>query len=217
MVTGLGLLRNGLYYYEPTNFPTALSASAETWHFRLGHPSSTVATIPVSATQFQKCSVCPLAKQSRLPFVPSDNKSSALFQLIHCDIWGPYSTASHSGCYYFLSLVDDFSRTTWVYLMKHKSEVFQFFSHFLNMVKTQFTASVLCIRSDNGSEFLSNSMQHLLHTLGITHQLTCPYTPQQNGVVERKHRHLIQVARALRFQANLPLQFGGNVSLQLVT
>ena len=70
-----------------------------------------------------------------------------------------------------------------------------------------FLPQIQQVRSDNGIEFLSNEMQHFFSENGIIHQRSCVYTPQQNGVVERKHRHILEVARALRFQANPPLSF----------
>ena len=68
------------------------------------------------------CTVCPLAKQKRLPFISNNNLSSSPFDLLHVDIWGPYHVPTVEGFKYFLTLVDDCSRTTWVYLMKLKSE-----------------------------------------------------------------------------------------------
>ena len=103
--------------------------------------------------------------------------------------------------------MDDHSRATWVYLMRHKSETYHYLTLFCAMVKTQFKCTVQQVRSDHGSEFISNPMQTYFQQNGIVHQLSCVDTPQQNGVVERKHRHLLEVARALRFQAHLPISF----------
>ncbi|KAL0345252.1 UNVERIFIED_CONTAM: Retrovirus-related Pol polyprotein from transposon RE2 [Sesamum radiatum] len=77
------------------------------------------------------------------------------------------------------------------------------------MINTQFESKVRRIRSDNGTEFTNSSCQALFHSLGILHQRSCPHTPQQNGVVERKHRHILDVARALKFQAHLPSKYWG--------
>jgi hypothetical protein len=68
------------------------------------------------------CDICPMAKQTRLPFNMSYISSHASFDLIHCDIWGPHRTHTHSGARYFLTIVDDYSRYTWIHLMKLKSE-----------------------------------------------------------------------------------------------
>jgi transposase InsO family protein len=89
--------------------------------------------------------------------------------------------------------------------MKFKSETQRLLKSFITFVHTQFNYQVKIIRSDNGLEFIF--LKPFLSTYGILLQNSCPYTPQQNGVVERKHRHLLNVGRALRFQANLPLKF----------
>ena len=77
------------------------------------------------------------------------------------------------------------------------------------MVKTQFERDVKIVRSDNGLEFLSRAIKHFYQEKGIMHHTSCLDTPQQNGRVERKHRHILNVARALRFQAHLPRDFWG--------
>lgn len=80
-------------------------------------------------------------------------------------------------------------------------------------MKTQFGVSIKILRSDNGSEFLNAPLKALLDSLGVIHQTSCVYTPQQNGKVERKHRQLLNVARALRFQASLLIHFWGDCLL----
>jgi hypothetical protein len=156
------------------------------------------------------CTVCPLAKQHRLSFPVSDSISNKFFDLIHCDIWGPYSTDSLNGVKYFLTIVDDFSRFTWVHLMVTKSQTRHLLVFFINLIETQFNTKVKTLRSDNGIEF---HMPEFYQSKGIIHQLSCVETAQQNSVVERKHQHLLNVARALRFQANLPLFFWGECVL----
>jgi transposase InsO family protein len=90
--------------------------------------------------------------------------------------------------------------------MKHKSQTHSILQHFFCMVSTQFQHKIKSLRSDNGAEF---QMHDFFATQGTIHQLSCAETPQQNSVVERKHQHLLNVARALRFQAHLPLEFLG--------
>ena len=136
-----------------------------------------------------------------------------MFEIIHCDIGGPFKVSSSCGAYYFLSVVDDFSRGVWIYMMKEKRETGKLLKNFVVMVKTQFDKVVKILRSDNGSEFKSGAMKEFYASHGMVHQTSCVDNPQQNGRVERKHRHLLNVARALRFQANLPLQFWGECVL----
>jgi hypothetical protein len=93
---------------------------------------------------------------------------------------------------------------TWIYMMKHKSEVFRCFQDFYNLVATQFDAKIRILRSDNGTEYVNGEFDAYLSNQGILHQTTCAGTPSQNGVAERKNRHLLEVARSLMFQTNVP-------------
>lgn len=86
-------------------------------------------------------------------------------------------------------------------------------SNFIHFVENHFKSCVKTIRTDNGTEFQNHSCQNLFAELGILHQKTFPYTPQQNGVAERKYRHLLQVTRALLFQYGLPKRFWGEALL----
>ena len=86
-----------------------------------------------------------------------------------------------------------------MYLMKEKIEASQLAKNFCMMMKTQFRVSVKVIRSDTGKAFVSGPMLKFYEESGIIHQISCVDTPQQNGRVERKHRHILNVARALRF------------------
>ncbi|KAG7578293.1 Retrotransposon Copia-like N-terminal [Arabidopsis thaliana x Arabidopsis arenosa] len=190
------------------------SGSWELWHRRLGHPSSHVVPYLSSYLDIGKqvssttvCDVCLRAKQTRDCFHESSNKAAGIFDLIHCDLWGPYRIVSTSGAAYFLTIVDDYSRAVWVHLLREKSEVGVTLKNFFKMVERQFEKKVKVVRSDNGGEFMGLRSYFLEE--GIMHQTSCVYTPQQNGRVERKHRHILNVARSLMFQATLPRQFWG--------
>jgi len=157
--------------------------------------------------------VCLRAKQTRNPFPLSENKAKNCFDLIHYDIEGPYHVKSFSGVQYFLTILDDASQRVWVYLMTNKREALKLLIDFCAMVNMQFDANVKTIMSDNGAEFTSNPMRKFYREKGISHETSYIDTPQQNGRVERKHRHILNVARALRFRAHLPLDFWGECVL----
>lgn len=160
--------------------------------------------------------MCRKAKQHREPFPLSDHKTSSLGELIHLDVWGPYKVQSREGFRFFLTIVDDYSRVVWVCMLKSKSEVFDNIQEFVVLIKNQFGKGVKSFRSDNRTEFVNNQMGMFCKTNGIVHQTTCTYTPQQNGIVERKHRHLLNVARALLFQSNVPARFWSDCVLTAV-
>jgi len=131
----------------------------ELWHQRLGHVSSVVLAKMLdlninSMCKVSKCFVCLYAKQTRLTFPSSSIKSCTNFDLIHVDLWGPYNTSIFDGNKYFLTIVDDFSRMTWLFLLKHKFDVCVALKIFLQYVKNQFAKQVKVIRSDNGTEFV---------------------------------------------------------------
>lgn len=91
--------------------------------------------------------------------------------------------------------------------MNNKGETYPRMKQFLRNIYNQYNTIVQTIRSDNGQEFLSKEFQHMIKKLGINHQLTCVHTPQQNRIVERKHKHLLEMARALMSQFGLPLKY----------
>ena len=150
------------------------------------------------------CNTCHYVKHKKMPFSLSNSHASHVFDLLHMDIWGPCSKPSMHGHKYFLTIVDDCSRFTWVHLMKSKAETRQVIMNFIAFIETQYNGKVKIIRSDNGIEFF---MHHYYASKGIIHQTTCVETLEQNGIVERKHQHLLNITRALLFQASLPPSF----------
>lgn len=148
---------------------------------------------------------------TRLPFQINANKNVFSFNRIFVDIWG----GSHS-LYIWCPLFFDnswyFLQNTWLYLMRLKTDTFNCIKHFLALSINQFQTTVRHIRTDNGIEFLSTQTQALFYEHEIIHERTCVNAPQQNGVVEHKHPHLLNVARCLSFQAHIPLTFWVNVS-----
>ena len=196
------------------------SVQPHVWHLRLGHLSNAkLALMKINKVPLHgfvnnfHCDICPLAKQKRLPFNISVHISENCFDLVHCDLWGPFSIATIDNCKYFLTIVDDCSRTTWVYLLKHKSQTQTVLEQFYNLVETLFGRRIKVVRTDNGTEFF---MKDFFAQKGILHQLSCVETPQQNAIVERKHQHILNVARSLMFQSKLPLYLWGHSVLTAV-
>ncbi|KAK8921731.1 hypothetical protein KSP39_PZI020888 [Platanthera zijinensis] len=214
---GIAKQQAGLFILAPLQIPsTTCQAQANMqhvspviWHNRFGHLShSTFKTLSeqfpcISSSYISPCDVCHYARQKRLPYISSTSSSNKIFDLLHVDIWGSYSTSSVHDHKYFLTMVDDFSRFTWLILMKSKGEARQHLKNFIHFIDTQFSTKLKTIRTDNGLEF---SMNDFYQSKGILHQTTCVETPQQNGIVERKHQHIMNVARALFFQAKIPSQ-----------
>lgn len=120
-----------------------------------------------------------------------------------------HGTPSISRPSYFLTIVDNFSRVAWAYLLKHKNEARNYLVDFHNIMKTQLEKQIKRITTDNGGEFISGSMKEFYVKEGIILETNCPHTPQQNGVVERKYRHILEIPMALKFKANLPIKFRG--------
>lgn len=183
------------------------------WHYRLGN-------IPFSRMKiFQYFSLFYLINnpffvlfvhwQGKPGCLPNNSiQSTAPFQLIHLHTWGPYYSPTHNESKYFFTIVDDFSKATWTHLMGAKSSAFELLKAFVNMVETQFNSKVLTVRSDNAFKLGSSSTGIAFFSdKGVIYQTTCPHTPQQNGVVERKHKHLLETAKALLFQSSLPIKF----------
>ena len=130
---------------------------------------------------------------------------------MHSDVWGPCLVLSPTRFRYFVTFVDDFSRVTWLYPMKSRSELFSHFNTFCVEIQTKFYDSVQTLRSDNVKEYFSEPFQSFMLQHGILHQTSCVNTPSQNGVAERKNRHRLETARALLFQMNIPKHFLVNV------
>lgn len=183
----LGKEDAGLYRIEAQNKQVnkvccSAIAEAQKWHLRMGHmPFDNLKFVCPQLENFCSksvlCQICPAAKQSRISFPDSTIKSTTIFDLVYLDVWGPYQTKTSDGCNQFLTIVDDFSRYTWVHLLKFKSEVPGILVKIAAYVQTQFQATIKCIRTDNSKEFCEGSLQKFCQDQGILHQRSCPYTP----------------------------------------
>lgn len=132
-------------------------------------------------------------------------KSTALFDLVHSDLWGPAHSPSTTGYTYYIIFVDDFTRFTWIYPLSLKSQITQTVRNFISMVRCQFSASIKTFQSDWGGEFRP-LVSHLI-SLGIHFQHPCPYIHPQNGRVERKHQHIVDTGLTLLAQSTLPFSY----------
>uniref|UniRef100_A0A2N9FJA4 Integrase catalytic domain-containing protein n=1 Tax=Fagus sylvatica TaxID=28930 RepID=A0A2N9FJA4_FAGSY len=219
-----GLSKNGVYPIQSQLFnsanKTACTAQSSSdkwqlWHSRLGHPSAKVLSSLSHSFNFnflskpvlEHCHHCLAGKMHQLPFPSSNKQVQSPFELVHSDLWGPAPVVSTNAFRYYLVFVDEFTKFTWVYLLKHKSDTFHTFTQFQAMVHTQFSLPIKTIRTDCGGEFTSNQFNQFCASKGMIHQVSCPHTPQQNGVAERKHRHLVQCALALLSQSTLPMSY----------
>ena len=211
---GAGEERDGVYYFKDVSMARVSKAEGKSdqllWHQRMGHPAFTVFPMVFGVMNnvcSSLCDICFRAKQTRDVFFESSNKTTKCFELIHVDVWGPYRVPASSGALYFLTIVDDYSRAVWTYLLTAKSEVRKVVERFCKYSEKQFGKSVQMVRSDSGMEFMCLSNFFLDN--GIVHQTSCVDTPQKNGRVERKHRHILNVARAMLFQSKRPIKFWG--------
>ncbi|KAA8899036.1 hypothetical protein TRICI_006404 [Trichomonascus ciferrii] len=162
-----------------------------------------------------KCVACIEGKASRPSFRSTEIKTTAPLQLIVSDLSGPYEHAI--GNYqYFMTVIDDYSRFVEVFLLK-KSEAADCLLYFINQMHIKFKNNgdyrVGKVRSDNDGEYTSALLENELNKLLIDHQLTVPYTPEQNGIAERFNRTVRQKAKTMMFHANLPKKFWGEAVL----
>lgn len=140
---------------------THSNSSCKVWHNRLGHlPLYKLKQLSLfysgNLDDVASCEICPQARKHKLPFPNSHRQTSHIFDLIHIDIWGPYHTTTYNGYRHFLTIVVDYSRTTWTHLLSTKSNAFHVIQGFVAMVETQFQTKIKVIRSDNALELGSS-------------------------------------------------------------
>ncbi|GJZ83344.1 retrovirus-related pol polyprotein from transposon TNT 1-94 [Tanacetum coccineum] len=151
------------------------------------------------------CSACERGKSKKAShppkLVPSDHSK---LELLHMDLCGPMRVASINGKRYILVIVDDYSRYTWVYFLRSKDETPEIIKKFIAQAQLNYKAKVCKIRTDNGTEFKNTTLKAHYEKLGIMQQFSIARTPQQNGVVERCNRTLVEAARTMLIFSRLP-------------
>ncbi|GJZ85107.1 retrovirus-related pol polyprotein from transposon TNT 1-94, partial [Tanacetum coccineum] len=189
------------------------------WHRRLSHlnfdyinllsKKDVLIGLPkLKYVKDQLCSSCEVSKAKRSSFktktVPS---SKGRLNLLHMDLCGPMRVASINGKKYILVIVDDYSRYTWTLFLRFKDETPEVLKDFLTMIQRNLQAPVISVRTDRGTEFLNKTLHAFFKEEGIEHQTSTPRTPEQNGVVERRNRTLVEAARTMLSASKLPLFF----------
>ncbi|GJT96976.1 retrotransposon protein, putative, ty1-copia subclass [Tanacetum coccineum] len=191
--------------------------SSYLWHCRLGHINKKRMDKlqrdrilqSTHDESLEKCKSCIFGKMARKPFPHQVERAKDLLGLIHNDVCGPFRTVLREGASYFITFTDDFNSYGYVYLMKHKHEVFETFKVFQNEVENQLGKKIKVIRSDRGGEYLSYEFVNHMKSCGIVSQLTLPYTPQHNGVSEGRNRTLLDMVRSMMNLTTLPKSFWG--------
>ncbi|GJV67571.1 retrovirus-related pol polyprotein from transposon TNT 1-94 [Tanacetum coccineum] len=159
--------------------------------------------------KYHKEHLCPSCEQGKSkrashPPKPVPNSKKRL-HLLHMDLCGPMRIASINGKRYVLVIVDDFSRYTWVHFLRSKDEAPEVIKTFLKRITVLLQAPVIIVRTDNGTEFKNQVLQEYFNSVGISHQTSSVRTPQQNGVVERRNRTLVEAARTMLIFSRAPL------------
>lgn len=209
---------NGIYKMDQPSakvYLTKEKINAEIWHRRLGHLNrksmglikNICSGIEDNLDMTEPCEDCIYGKHERMPFNVSKRKTLEILELIHTDLCGPMETESIGGGKYFLTFIDDFSRYLFIYILNNKSQVLDTFKDFKKYIEKQTGKQIKKLRSDNGKEYVNESVKKYLKDEGIEHQLTVRYTPQQNGTAERMNRSVVEKARTLLSDAKLGKEY----------
>ncbi|KAM0988950.1 hypothetical protein ACFX2A_013056 [Malus domestica] len=235
LVTQVGMTENKSFplmldYNDSIALKASVAENSWLWHKRFGHLNfhslkrleklQMLTGLPELQETKEPCEGCILGKHHMDSFeTGSAWRASQPLELIHTDVCGPMKTPTLSGNRYFLLFIDDCTRMVWVYLMRNKSEVFSIFKKFKMMVELQSGLKIKRLRSDRGGEFTSLEFQEFCEGAGLQKQLTVAYTPQQNGVAERKNRTVVEMTKSMLHDKKMPLSFWGeavNTSVYLI-
>jgi hypothetical protein len=163
----------------------------EIWHRRYAHINyqalpflrKMVEGIPeLQSTHEGVCKGCALEKNIKKPFPSNSNRSKEILDLIHSNVCGPMSVKSLGGSLYYVIFIDDYSRKTWLYLLKTKDEVFNKFQEFKVEIENLTNNKIKTLRTDNGGDYTSKEFVAFCKSAGIRRELTIPHNPQHNGV-----------------------------------
>jgi transposase InsO family protein len=197
------------------------------WHERFGHlhfdalkrlsAKEMVRGMPCLDHVEQFCDVCVLTKQRRLPFPQhSSFRATERLELVHGDLCGPVTPATPGGRRYFLLLVDDLSRYMWVMVLGSKGEAADAIKRAQAAAEAECGRKLRVLRTDNGGEFTAAEFASYCADEGIQRHFSAPYSPQQNGVVERRNQTVVGMARALLKQRGMPATFWGEAVVTAV-
>ena len=169
-----------------------------------------VTGIPTIEVERETCMSCMRGKQTRKPFPSTTTfRASRALELVHGDLCGPITPSTPSRSRYVFVLIDDHTRYMWTILLKEKSEAFVKFKSFKALAEQETKKVITTFRSDRGGEFTSREFDDFCSKNGIKRHLTAPYSPQQNGVVERRNRTLLEMTRSILKHMNVPNRFWG--------
>ena len=191
------------------------SNESQKWHARLGHigrdamntmiKKELVIGVPKLVVEKETCSSCLLGKHARKTFPQATSyRATHKLELIHGDLCGPITPPTPSQKKYIFVLIDDHTRYMWSILLGDKAEAFEKFKIFKTTVEKETGTTIKTFRTDRGGEFVSGEFQTFCETSGIKRHLTAPYSPQQNGVVERRNRTLLGMTRSILKHMEVP-------------
>jgi transposase InsO family protein len=158
----------------------------------------------ISKPQDSMCKPCQVGKLTRTQFKSKSSTSTEKpLQLVHMDLCGPSRQEGIGKENYFMMIIDDYSRITWVFFLKEKAEAFENFKKFKALTENQIGKRLKVVRSNRGGEFMSSDFKEFCDKHGIKREYTIPRTPQQNGVIERQNRTVHQMARSMMNEMNI--------------
>ena len=209
-----------LYLHNTTNscFSMRLKDEAWLWHFRYGHlnfgglktlqQKNMVSGLPQIAIPSQICEECVVSKQHRNQFSQGKSwRAKKPLELVHSDICGPINPSLNGGKRYLITFIDDYTRKIWVYFLQEKSEAFAAFKNYKVLIEKEAGSPIKVLRTNRGGEYNSHEFANFCEMHGIKRQLTAAYTPQQNGVCERKNRTILNMVRSLLTTSGVPKNF----------